>query len=214
MTVATAHLRPYVIDREAGRGLVVVLSAPSGSGKTTVADALLARRPTLGRCMTVTTRAPRGDEVDGVDYGFLSERAFARTRDRGGLLEWAEVHGQWYGVPKRAVQQRRRRGEDTLLIIDVQGGLHVKDVVPDAVLIFLVPPNAKELERRLRGRGTDDKATIARRLRNATRELRVAKQYDYAVVNDDVATAAATLDAILTAEHARAGRTKVRWPRA
>lgn len=214
MSPATAHVRPFTLERDTGPGLVVVLSAPSGAGKTTVGNALLRRRPTLARCTTATTRAPRRGERDGVDYEFLTTPAFKQLRARGGLLESAEVHGHWYGVPKRAVRKHRRAGLDTLLIIDVQGGVYVKDVMPGAVLIFLLPPDAKQLERRLRARGTDDGRTIARRLRDATKELRAAKQYDYAVVNEDVKSAVATMDAILTAEHARARRTKVRWPRA
>ena len=213
MTPAAPRLRPFTVERDAGPGLVVVLSAPSGAGKTTVGEAVLARRDTLARCVTLTTRAPRNGEADGAAYHFVDEREFARRRDRGTLLEWAAVHEHLYGTPKRTVRARQRQRLDTLLIIDVQGGLAVRERLPEAILIFLVPPAAAELERRLRGRGTDPAATIARRLRNATRELRAAKAYDYTVVNDDVAQAAATIDAILTAEHARAGRTKVRWPR-
>jgi len=204
-------MRPFAVERDAGPGLVVVLSAPSGTGKTTVGDALLQRRPSLGRCVTLTTRDPRDGEVDGKDYRFVSAKQFVRERDRGSLLEWAEVHGHRYGTPKRTVMRRRRQGHDTLLIIDVQGGLQVKAAMPEAVLIFLLPPGPEELEERLYGRGTDAAETIAGRLRNAARELRVAKEYDYAVVNDDVGAAATTLDAILTAEHARAARTRVRW---
>lgn len=134
----------------------------------------------------MTTRAPRGDERDGVDYYFVSESDFIRKRESGELLEWAAVHGHLYGTPAGYVDEQLKNGRNVLLEIDVQGGLIVKKKRPDAVLVFLLPPSLEELERRLRGRGTDDEGVVRRRLENARGELAYYDRYDYLVVNEDV----------------------------
>lgn len=186
------------------RGLLVVVSGPSGTGKGTVCAALRERLPQLAYSVSATTRPPRPGEVDGEDYYFLPKTEFERMIAIGGLLEYAEVFGNYYGTPLRMVQNRTRAGQDILLEIDTRGAMQVIDKVPEAVTIFLMPPSLEELERRLRGRGTETEASIARRLGEANRELRTARRYKYAVLNDSVDKAVDEIVAILDGEHHRA----------
>jgi len=185
------------------KGLLVVISAPSGAGKSTLCECLLRRRKNLAVSVSVTTRLPRRGEKDGKDYFFVSEAAFKAMRRRGELLEWAAVHGHFYGTPRRFVERRRSEGKDVLLNIDVQGGLQVKRHSRDAVLIFIQTPHFSDLEARLRRRSLDSETEIRRRLANARRELRCASAYDYQVVNDQIPNACRQLEAILTAESLR-----------
>ncbi len=196
-------------------GLLVVVSGPSAVGKDTVLDALLSAqemRHPVQKCVTATTRAPRRKEgglqmeQDGIDYHFLSPARFNEMVARDELLEYAEVHNHYYGTPRAWVTQRRAAGMDVILKIDVQGGLIVKQKAPDAVLVFLQPPSLEELERRLRGRNTEDDDAIALRLLNARREMAQCFHYDYAVTNDAVQDAVDTIRAILRAEHCRISR--------
>lgn len=169
------------------RGLLLVLSGPSGVGKGTV-RALVADR--LGRDVavstSVTTRAPRPGEVDGLDYHFVDRAAFDRLVERDALLEWAEFAGNRYGTPRSAVEDAVADGRVALLEIEVQGALQVRRAAPDALLVFLLPPSWEALERRLRGRDTEDDATIRRRLAIAEREVEVGASFDVQVVNDDL----------------------------
>jgi len=187
-------------------GLLVVLSAASGTGKTTVARALLRAERGMVRSVSVTTRDPRPGEADGEAYRFVTEERFQRMIAEGAFLEWARVHTHHYGTPAAYVREHAAAGRDVLMIIDVQGGREVKVKHPDAVLVFLAPPSIDELSRRLTGRGSEDPAETAVRLRNAVQEIADARGYDYVVVNDTVPRAVARLRAVVTAEKAKAAR--------
>ncbi len=180
------------------RGRLVVIAGPSGVGKGSVVIGLLARDPHLVRSISATTRAPRPSEIDAVDYFFVDDAVFDAMVNEGDLLEWAEVfHGNRYGTPATWVEQQRGDGRDVVLEIDVQGAAQVKERVPDAVLILLAPPSLDDLESRLRGRGTEDDASIAERLEAAERELAQATWFDHVVVNDDLDRAVAEVAAII-----------------
>ncbi len=182
-------------DRE--RGLLIVLSSPSGAGKTTLARRLRDEFDSLGFSVSLTTRSPREGEVDGVDYSFVDRAAFERLIEARGLAEWAEVHGNCYGTSRAAVDDALARGHDTLFDIDWQGGRALSAQWPAEVLkIFVLPPSLAVLEARLRGRGTDDAHVIERRLRRAVDEMQHYPEYDHLVVNDDLEHAYATLRAI------------------
>ena len=162
------------------------MSGPSGVGKGTLVAKLRQRVPSLGLTVSATTRSPREGEKDGVSYYFLSEEEFGRRVEAGEFLEWANVHGHRYGTLHSEVDRLFDEGRSVVLEIDVQGGLNVRRVRPDTVLVFIEPPSAEELERRLRGRGTEDEATIRLRLDNAASELEAAASYDERIVNDDL----------------------------
>ncbi|MDE7240899.1 guanylate kinase [Desulfovibrio sp.] len=168
------------------QGIALVLSAPSGAGKTTLIRRLRAEFPAIGYSVSCTTRAPREGEVDGRDYIFLSRAAFEERRAGGAFAEWAEVHGNLYGTPLAPVREMLAQGRDALFDIDVQGAAQLKLNLEGACFIFILPPSMEELERRLRLRGQDDEAAIERRLANARRELREAPWYDALVVNDNL----------------------------
>lgn len=181
---------------------LVVVSGPSGVGKTTLIDCLLAADPLTRRCITATTRAPRTGEIEGEDYFFVSRPRFESMKS-GELVEWAEVHGESYGVPRAYLDRERLAGHDVVLNIDIQGGDRVKRFFPDAVMVFILPPSFGALEARLRGRGDVPAGELAVRLANARTELAAAARYEYLVVNDDIDRAAAELGAIVVAERAR-----------
>jgi guanylate kinase len=188
------------------RGRLIVLSGPSGVGKGTVLKGLLhgpRAVPRALRCTTATTRAPRPGEEDGVHYHFLSREQFEERIARGFFLEWARYNENLYGTPGDSVEADLARGCDTILEIEMQGALQVRENAPDAILIFLAPPSWEELERRLRGRATDDAASVERRLATARREMEAVEKYDYLIVNDDLSTAVDFLRAILLAERRR-----------
>ena len=167
------------------RGFPVVLSAASGTGKTTLAHMLLDGDRDLFLSVSFTTRAPRGEERNGVDYHFIQSDAFRAMAERGAFLEWAEVHGNLYGSSAEWTESQLEEGRDVLFDIDVQGGQQIKAHFPEACLIFLVPPSMHELEKRLRGRGTDDASVIDKRLHAARAEIeRGLDVYDYVITND------------------------------
>lgn len=186
---------------------MIVVSGPSGVGKSTIVDGVLAASEDTKLSVSLTTRPPRPGEREGEEYRFVDLETFLGARDRGELLEWAEVHGNFYGTPSPFVEETLASGGNVLLEIDVQGGLSVRDRMPDAVLVFLVPPSLDELERRLRGRGTDGEEAIRRRLDNAKEELDFHDRYDFIVINDDAARCTEQVLHIISAESVRRERT-------
>jgi len=180
------------------QGPLIILSGPSGAGKSTVISRLLhGSGLALRQSVSVTTRPPRDGEQDGVAYHFWTRERFLEQVAAGGFLEWAEVHGQHYGTPRSEVDDYRSRGIGVILVIDVQGAAQVRPLYPDAIDVFLEPPSPAELERRLRGRGTEDEATIQRRLANARRELARAGEYKHRLVCDDLEATVARLREII-----------------
>ena len=190
------------------RGLMLVLSSPSGAGKTTLTRMLLQARDTdLTLSISVTTRARRSSEVDGIHYNFIQRQQFERMRDAGDLLEWAEVHGNFYGTPRSPVEAVLRQGRDVLFDIDYQGAQQVREKAQsDVVTIFILPPSMKELRARLERRAEDAAATIEKRLENARNEIRRWAQYDYVLVNDDLQRTYEELLQILRAERLKRAR--------
>jgi guanylate kinase len=184
------------------RGLLVVVSGPSGVGKGTVVRRLLQRLPDASVSVSVTTRTPRPGEVDGVDYHFVDEATFERLVADGGLLEWAEVHGARYGTPRGWVEERLAGGADVVLEIDVQGALQVRERKPHALLLFLRPTSHEELARRLSERGTEADDERTRRLADAHRELATSSRFDHVVVNDDLERCVRELVEIVERAHA------------
>jgi guanylate kinase len=188
------------------RGIMLVLSSPSGAGKTTLSRNLLEQENIddpgkLELSVSATTRTRRPSEIDGVHYHFLSKRQFEGLRDRGDLLEWAEVHGNFYGTPREPVERALSEGRDVLFDIDWQGTRHLLDKMrEDVVTVFVLPPSAQELKARLVRRAEDSDETIAERLRNAAEEFLHWNEYDYILVNRDLDKSFARLRAILTAE--------------
>jgi guanylate kinase len=185
---------------------LLILSSPSGGGKTTIAKALLAARDDLGYSVSATTRAPREGEQDGVDYFFLTRKEFERRAAAGEFLEWAEYSGQLYGTPRSEVERLLAAGRHVILDIEVQGARQVRQRRPDAVSIFILPPSVDELVARLGGRGDNPPKDLARRLRQAIVEIEAAPDYDYIVVNAERTQAVAEVAAIIDAEAHRARR--------
>lgn len=190
-------------------GEVFVITAPSGTGKTTLLKQLLAVEPRLRFSISYTTRAPRPGEVHGRDYFFVSPEEFARLRDQGDLAEWVEQFGYAYGTSRQWVEENLAAGADVLFDLEPQGARALKQVFPQGTFIFLLPPSWEQLERRLRLRGKMDQAERQRRLELGHREVQEVSWYDYLVINDDLATALAQLRAIITAARCRTNRL---WP--
>lgn len=188
------------------RGIVFVVSAPSGAGKRTVLERVFAQDALLGFSVSATTRPPRKGEVHGKDYYFLDRDAFARRVQAGDFVEWAEVHGNAYGTLREELDRLLVSGKDTVLELDVQGMRNVRRIGLDAVTIFIMAPSVEELERRLRARGTDSADVIELRLANARAEIAARSEFDYVIVNDRLDDAAADLAAILRAERCRSSR--------
>lgn len=189
------------------RGLLIVLSGPSGVGKGTVRKALFEMpEQEFVYSVSMTTRPPRPGEVDGVDYYFVSREEFERQIAEGNLLEYAEFVGNYYGTPKDKVEEQLNNGKEVILEIEVNGAFQVREKCKDAVFIFLVPPTRKALYERLKSRGTECEERIIARINKANKEFKLAHQYDYIVVNDEIYNAADRIMAIIRAEHAKTFR--------
>jgi len=188
------------------RGLLFVVSAPSGTGKTTVIERLVEVCPGLVRSRSYTSRPARAGEQDGVDYNFIDRPTFEALVNRDGFLEWANVFGNLYGTSRQETETRLAGGSDLVLVIDVQGARQVRERMRDAVGIFLLPPSFQILESRLRGRCPDEESVIRRRLDAARAEVDAVHEYDYVVVNDELERCVGELMAIIAAERARVGR--------
>jgi guanylate kinase len=191
----------------ARRGLLLVMSSPSGAGKTTLSRALLASDHHIRMSVSVTTRPARPGELDGKDYFFISKERFFEMRDQGELLEWAEVFGNLYGTPRLPVEDALAKGRDVLFDIDWQGTQQLQQAMgDDLVRIFILPPSTDELRDRLIKRAQDSSSVVAKRMAEASREMSHWMEYDYIIINDEVATASAEITAILTAERLRRSR--------
>lgn len=190
----------------AHRAFPVVLAAPSGTGKTTIARALVEHHDRFVFSVSATTRGRRKGEKEGVHYHFVDVPTFRRMADQGELAEWAEVHGRLYGTTRQALDEAAARGEHVVLDIDVQGARQIRESVPHAVLVFVLPPSVEALVERLTGRGTEKTAEVARRLRSALDELQAAPEFDYVVVNDDVDRCLGEVMGIVDAEARRTSR--------
>jgi guanylate kinase len=189
------------------RGLVFLLASPSGAGKSTLSNLLLKTEKEMTLSVSVTTRERRKSEVDGVHYHFIDERRFMQMRDGNELLEWAEVHGNFYATPRAPVEAALRRGEDILFDIDVKGMRQVKEKLgDDLVTLFILPPSVAEQKTRLARRAEDSEAVILKRLATAKSEIAAFSEFDYVLVNDDLEHCFETLQAILIAERAKLTR--------
>jgi guanylate kinase len=186
------------------KGLLIVISGASGTGKGTVCKELLARETDIAYSVSATSRAPREGEQDGREYYFRTREEFEQMIAAGAFLEYADVYGNYYGTPLAPIEERRAAGEDILLEIDTQGALNVMERCPDGTFIFLLPPSLEELRRRITGRGTESEESLARRLAAARDEIRLGKRYRYAVLNDTVEAATDRIQTILAAERLRA----------
>jgi guanylate kinase len=194
------------------RGLLFIVAAPSGAGKSSLVAALLAEDPRVALSISYTTRAPRPGEVDGREYHFVDRPTFQQMLEAGEFLESAEVHGNHYGTAQRQIQSIRASGRDALLEIDWQGAQQVRRIFPEAIGIFILPPSLAELERRLIARGQDSAATIARRLAAATAEMSHAAEFDYAIINKDFDEARRDLVAIVRAARLTLAEQSARHP--
>lgn len=191
----------------ARRGLLYILSSPSGAGKTTLAKRLMAADPGIAMSVSVTTRKPRPGEVDGKDYVFVDHERFEKMRDEGALLEWARVFDNFYGTPKAPVAAAIEAGKDVLFDIDWQGAQQLSEKMPgDVVRVFVLPPSGRVLEERLKTRAQDPPEVVARRMAAASAEISHWPEYDYVIVNSDIEESVSAVTSILTAERQKRGR--------
>lgn len=184
-------------------GLLLVVSAPSGTGKSTLIRRLCAEFPHLAFSISFTTRSPRPGEINGREYHFVSQAEFAALRDQNVFAEWAEVHGHFYGTSRPAVENMLAQGRDVLFDIDVQGARQLRKAFPQGAYVFLLPPSRAALEARLRGRGTEDGDALAKRLGNAKKEIQQADFFDFQIVNDDLQQAYQSLQAVYLTQRLR-----------
>jgi len=182
------------------KGKLFVFAAPSGAGKTTLVKAVVAKRPELRFSISYTTRKPRSNEVDGADYLFITRREFLRLRDRGEMLEYAEVFDNYYATSRSQVEKHLADNRNVILEIDWQGARQVRESMPECVTVFILPPSVAELERRLRDRRTDSPEVIERRLRDALSDMSHWDEFDYVIINDDLNQAVTDLEDVLAGE--------------
>jgi len=190
------------------KGLLIIISGPSGAGKGTVCNAYLERHQETMMSISATTRIPRFNEIEGVNYFFKNEDTFNTMIDNGDFLEYAEVYGNYYGTPKKFVQKQLLDGKDIILEIDIQGALQVKERFDEGVFVFIVPPSMEELKRRIVKRGTENAEKLYKRFQSAYDELNFINRYNYLVLNDTVNNAVQKLEAIVTAERCRISRNR------
>jgi guanylate kinase len=189
--------------------MVIVISGPSGVGKDTVLDRMKRSAGSMYFAVTATTRSRRSQEADGVDYHFVSRKEFQSMIDAGELLEWAEVYGNHYGVPKDQIREALRTGRDVAVKVDIQGAETIKRLVPQSLLIFVSPPSMETLERRLRKRSTESDTDLKKRIVTARQEMDKQRLFDYVVVNDEVGRAVSEINDIIAKEKGRADREAV-----
>lgn len=185
-----------------GKGLLFVVSGPSGAGKGTICKALLEELD-IDLSVSMTTRSPRPGEAEGVNYYFVSKEEFEETERQGGLLEHAYVYGNYYGTPKKMVLDKLEAGRDVILEIDIQGAMKVKESYPKGIFIFILPPSMKELRKRITGRGSESEEAINMRLGETLKEVSYIDKYDYCVINNEVSEAVERVASIMRAEHSR-----------
>lgn len=188
------------------KGLIVVISAPAGVGKTTLCKRLLQISSSFISSVSFTTRPPRKNEIEGVDYYFVSREEFEKLIKKGVFVEWAEVHGHLYGTSADFLKKNIEAGKDVVLEVDVKGGRKIKEKYPASILVFILPPSWEELKKRLKGRATEDEKSIKERLATAKEEIKFLPYYDYFVINDDINVAVKELVAIIEAERSRISR--------
>lgn len=194
---------------ESQQGLLIVLSGPSGAGKNSLVDKMRQLHPEIRYSLSVTTRAPRERERDGVDYHFVTVEKFEEMVKHGELFEWAKVYSNYYGTPRSFIETSLAEGADVLLDLDIQGAAQLKKIFPDAIFVFLVPPSSDELVLRIDRRGADSKEAVALRTKSVKKELEAIYDYDYLVINDSLNNAAARLWSIIMAEKSRVKRIRI-----
>lgn len=195
------------IIRQKEKGLLIVVSGPSGAGKDTIINEVLKRKGmNAWVSISMTSRDPRGSEEDGVDYFFVTREEFESNIEKGNLLEYAEYNGNYYGTPKHKIDEYLNKGIDVILIIEIQGALQIKELIPEALFIFIMPPSMEELKTRLVNRGTDSEEKIIGRFKTAYQEINEVTKYNYVVVNDRVENAVEKVASIMLAEKCRTDR--------
>ncbi len=192
-----------------GRGLLIVISGPSGAGKGTICKRFMEKNKDVMLSVSATTRSPRAGEVEGINYFFMSKEQFVEKIESNDFLEYAEVYDNYYGTPKSNVEEMLQNGKDVILEIDIQGALKVKENTREGVFVFILPPSMEELKQRIINRGSETQESLMKRFKSAYKEINFISKYNYAVVNDKVEIAVEKLEAIISAEKCRVDRIKI-----